>query len=222
MRCRLPAGAIAALALAAAPLSPSDAQDAPAAQPGVALICLAPATVEAAPGGVDPGAAVRDAFTTLLSGPTLAVQPLASRLPSQARAEARLSDCGFLLLTTVKHERKTGGGGILGKLATGAVQEGTAAVSVSAGGSAVGRVAAGAAADAANGTVGEYATSSRQKDELVLSYRLESTGGRALLEDSEKRKAKTDGEDLLTPLAQRAAEAIADAVSQPSARSGTP
>jgi hypothetical protein len=56
----------------------------------------------------------------------------------------------------------------------------------------------------------------------VLSYRLESAGGRAVLEHSEKRKAKTDGEDLLTPLAQRAAEAIADAVSQPSARSGTP
>jgi len=33
-----------------------------------------------------------------------------------------------------------------------------------------------------------------------------------LLEKSEKRKAKADGEDLLTPLTQRAAEAIAAAV----------
>jgi hypothetical protein len=56
--------------------------------------------------------------------------------------------------------------------------------------------------------------SSRQKDELALSYRLENAGGQVLVEDSGKRKAKSDGEDLLTPLAQKAAEAIAEAVAK--------
>jgi hypothetical protein len=34
------------------------------------------------------------------------------------------------------------------------------------------------------------------------------------VEKSEKRKAEADGEDLLTPLAQKAAEAIAEAVTK--------
>ena len=206
--------ALAALALAMTPLAPAAAQDPAPAEPAVAQICLAPATVEAAPNGVDPVAAVSAAFSTFLSGPTLAVQPLSARLQSQARQEAKLGGCAFLLLTTVKHERKTGGGGILGKMAGGAVQQGAWAVTGTVGGSMAGRVAAGAVAGAASSTINDYAMSSRQKDELTLSYRLEDASGKVLAEDSEKRKAKADGEDLLTPIAQQAAEAIAEAVAK--------
>ena len=206
--------ALAALALATTPLAPAAAQDPAPAGPAVAQICLAPATVEAAPNGVDPVAAVSAAFSTFLNGPTLAVQPLGSRLQSQARQEAKLGGCGFLLLTTVKHERKTGGSGILGKMAGGAVQQGAWAVTGSVGGSMAGRVAAGAVAGAASSTINDYAMSSRQKDELTLTYRLEDGNGKVLAEDSEKRKAKADGEDLLTPIAQKAAEAIAEVVAQ--------
>ena len=191
------------------PLATAAAQDPPAA-PAVAQICLAPATVEAAPNGVDPVAAVGAAFSTFLSGPSLAVQPLSSRLQSQARQEAKLGGCGFLLLTTVRHERKTGGG-FLGKVAGGAVQQGAWAVTGSVGGSTVGRVAAGAVAGAASSSINDYAMASRQKDELTLKYRLEDAGGKVLAEGSDKRKAKADGEDLLTPAAQKAAEAIAEA-----------
>jgi outer membrane lipoprotein SlyB len=206
--------ALAALVLTTTPLAPAAAQDSGAAAPAVAQICLAPATVEAAPNGVDPVAAVGAAFSTFLNGPTLAVQPLSARLQSQARQEAKLGGCTFLLLTTVKHERKTGGGGILGKMAGGAVQQGAWAVAGSAGGSMAGRVAAGAVAGAASSTINDYAMSSRQKDELTLTYRLEDANGKVLAEDSEKRKAKADGEDLLTPIAQKAAEAIAEAVAK--------
>ena len=208
--------ALAALLIAAVPPAPATAQDPGAAGPPVAQICLAPATVEAAPNGVDPVAAVGAAFSTFLNGPTLAVQPLSARLQSQARQEAKLGGCGFLLLTTVKHERKTGGGGILGKMAGGAVQQGAWAVSGTVGGSMAGRVAAGAVAGAASSTINDYAMSSRQTDELTLTYRLEDAGGKVLVEDTEKRKAKADGEDLLTPIAQEASEAIAGAVASPS------
>ena len=206
--------ALAALLIAALPVAPVAAQDAGTAAPAVAQICLAPASVAAAPNGVDPVAAVGAAFSTFLNGPTLAVQPLTARLQSQARQEAKLAGCQFLLLTTVKHERKTGGGGILGKMAGGAVQQGAWAVAGSAGGSMAGRVAAGAVAGAASSTINDYAMSSRQKDELTLTYRLEDGSGKVLVEDSEKRKAKADGEDLLTPIAQKAAEAIAEAVAK--------
>ena len=201
------AGALLFLGL---PLAPAMAQEPEPAAP-VAQICLAPASVEAAPNGVDPVAAVSAAFSTFLTGPTLAVQPLSSRLQSQARQEAKLGGCGFLLLTTVKHERKTGGSGFLGKMAGGAVQQGAWAVTGSVGGSTVGRVAAGAVAGAASSSVNDYAMASRQKDELTLKYRLEDASGKVLAEGSDKRKAKADGEDLLTPAAQKAAEAIAEA-----------
>ncbi len=176
-------------------------------------ICLAPATVERAPAGVDPLTAVRETFTGFLTGPSLAVQPLSARLASQVREEAKVAGCPFVLIPTIKHERKTGGGGLFGKVASGAVQQGAWSVS-GAGGSTVGRVVAGAAAGAVSGAAADYASSSQTKDELTLSYRLESSAGAVLLEKSEKRKAKSDGEDLLTPLVQHAAETIVAAMGQ--------
>ena len=217
MKSSVASRAVAALTLLALPLASAAAQEPAPAGPPVAQICLAPATVEAAPNGVDPVEAVSAAFSTFLNGPTLAVQPLASRLQSQARQEAKLGGCELILLTTVKHERKTGGGGILGKMAGGAVQQGAWAVTGTVGGSMAGRVAAGAVAGAASSTINDYAMSSRQKDELTLTYRLENASGQVLVEDTEKRKAKADGEDLLTPIAQEASEAIAEAVASPGA-----
>jgi hypothetical protein len=210
---RLLAGALPMLLAPGVAVAQNDA----ATMPNVTRICLAPATVEAAPNGVDPMAAVRDAFTSFLTGPTLAVQPLNARLQSQVREEAKLAGCRFLLLPSVKHERKSGGGGLFGKVASGAVQQGAWAVSGSAG-STVGRVVAGAAAGAASSAVYDYASSSRNKDELTLAYRLESAAGAVLVENSQKRKAKSNGEDLLTPLVQRAAEAIAGAATKGPAR----
>jgi hypothetical protein len=62
--------------------------------------------------------------------------------------------------------------------------------------------------------VSDYAYGSRSKDELTLKYRLESGSGAVLAEKSEKRKAKSDGEDLLTPVVQRAAEVVAAAAAR--------
>jgi hypothetical protein len=179
----------------------------------VTQICLAPAAIEAAPTGVDPVTAVRETFVSFLTGPTLTAEPLAARLPSQAREEAKLNGCALLLFPTIKHERKSGGGGLFGKVASGAVQQGAYSVS-GATSSTVGHVVAGAAAGAAQSAAYDYASNSRVKDELTLSYRLESASGEKLLEESDKRKATADGEDLLTPLVQHAAEDIAAAAAK--------
>jgi hypothetical protein len=53
------------------------------------------------------------------------------------------------------------------------------------------------------------------KDEMMLEYRLEAADRSApMLTKSEKSKAKSDGEDLLTPMVEHAANAIANAVTQ--------
>lgn len=205
---------VAAAGQAAVGQNAGASADATTPPKATAQICLAPVAVEAAPTGMDPVTAVRDAFTSFLTGPSLAVQPLTARLQSQVREEAKIAGCRFLLLPSLKHERKTGGG-LLGKVAGGAVQQGAWAVTGSAG-STVGRVAAGAVAGAASSAVSDYAYGSRSKDELTLKYRLESGAGAVLVEKQGKRKAKSDGEDLLTPVVQQAAELVADAVATPS------
>lgn len=173
-------------------------------------ICLAPAAVEASPSGSDPVAAVRESFTSFLTGPTLGVTPLNARLESQVRQEAKLAGCSYLLLPTVKHQRKTGRS-LLGRVAGGAAEQG--AWSVAAGtGSTAGRIAANAAAGAARTAAWDYAHGFRTKDELSLSWRLEGADGAELKKGKDKRKAKSDGEDLLTPLVQSASESIAAVV----------
>jgi hypothetical protein len=177
-------------------------------------ICLAPASVEASTGNATTVVnAVRETFTAFLTGPTLGVQPLSSRLSSQVRTEAKQANCRYLLLTTVKQQHKSGSH-ILGRAAGEAVHEGAwrAAGSV---GSTAGSVAASAVAGAASGAAWDMASGVKAHDELSLTYRLEGADGGLLTEKTEKQKAGSDGEDLLTPLAQRAAEAVATAVSKP-------
>jgi hypothetical protein len=186
------------------------------AKPDTTRICLAPAHVETAIGNASEAVgAVRETFTTFLTGPTLQVRPLNARLESQVREEAKAAGCPYLLLPTVKHVRKTDGGGFLRRMAGGAVEQGAWRAGAAAG-STVGGIAAGAAAGAAGVAANDYASSVRTKDELSLGYRLEAAGGKVLLDKTEKRKAQSDGEDLLTPLVQNAAEAVvAVAAGQP-------
>ena len=177
-------------------------------------ICLAPPDAQI-PYRDNAGAvaAVRETFTGFLTGPSLAVTPLSARLASQTREEAKQISCRYLLFTTVKQVRKTGSS-LLRRMAGSAAENG--AWQVAAGGVGAGAATRIVAASAAGGVATtNFASAVQAKDELTLEYRLELPDGRALLEKTEKRKAKTDGEDLLSPLVQGAAEAIAAAVTGP-------
>jgi outer membrane lipoprotein SlyB len=100
-------------------------------------------------------------------------------------------------------------------LAAGAVQNGAYAVGSSSS-STVARVATSAAAGAAGAAASAYTYASivKTRDELALVSRLESGDGKVLLQRTDKRKASSDGEDLVTPVVQHAAEAIADVVTR--------
>ena len=172
-------------------------------------ICLAPASAQMVTNNnTEAMNAVRDLFATFLTGPSISATALNSRLPSQARQEAKQNGCAFVLFTTLKHTRKEAGGGLLGKMVTGAAQQGAMSVGAATN-SNVGRVAANTIAGAAAAAASSLATSTKAYDQLELSYRLEGAAGQVILEKSAKRKAKADGEDLLTPLVERAADEIA-------------
>jgi hypothetical protein len=153
---------------------------------------------------------VRELFRSFLTGPSLQVVPLEARLASLAIDEARAKSCGHVLTAALTRKRSSGSS-LLGRVAG---QAGTtAAWSIPGGGLA--SAAARGAAVAATQTASEMASSTKAKDEMRVEYRLASvSGGQALGPKTESAKATVDGEDLLTPLVERVAEAVATAALQ--------
>ncbi|HXG93340.1 MAG TPA: hypothetical protein VNN73_13415 [Blastocatellia bacterium] len=153
--------------------------------------------------------AVRNTFARDLNRPTVEVIALNARAPQQAIDEAKQSQCDYVLFSGLT--QKKGGGGMFGKIAG---NIGGAVASTIPYGSSTGGAAARAAAATAIYTTAEIAASVKAKDEITLDYRLETTDGAAkpVIETSGKAKAKSDGEDVITPMIEKAATAILAAV----------
>jgi hypothetical protein len=199
------------LTLAAGAAFSAAAADAASQKPAAPSACVA-LTVPSVQ-GVDGDStafavAVRDLFASYLKGPSIRTVSLESRLASQAALEARDKDCGHMLLVTV--ERKRSGGSSVGKFVGQAA--GNAVWRTPVGGGVTGAVVSGATSATAQ-ALHSFASGIRAKDELELSYRI---GAPDAVERGKpamsKAKAKSDGEDLLTPLVETAANAIVTAV----------
>jgi hypothetical protein len=192
--------ALAVQALVASPSMPAHSD--------TVRICLAPAQVEGSTGNSQQAAdAVRATFSSFLTGPSVSVTPLTSRLDSQAREEAHAAGCPHVLFTTLKLVHKTGGGSMFGKVAAGAADVG-ASVASSSIGNPTARAATSTAAYGVDAAVRQMSSSVKAKDEMTLEYRLEGSDGRTEVADKDKRTASADGEDLLTPAARKASEAV--------------
>ena len=176
-----------------------------------APVCIAiglPAVKGMEGNALEVGGAVRELLASFLNGASIRVTALEARLPSQELAEATQKACGALLVATLT--RKRGGGGLLGQVLGQAAS--TAAWQIP-GGSAASSVARGVAIASAQ-AVSTVAYHTKAKDEMRLEFRITSTDGRPVLKPrSEEAKASVDGEDLLTPLVQKAAESIVAVVS---------
>jgi len=177
-----------------------------------AHICLAPPSVQTASGtAADAMNTGRETFTSYLTGPSLEVAPLSARLESQARQKAKANNCPYLLFTTLKQVRRTSGDGFLGRVAASAAEDGAYAAGAPVS-SAAGRAAVDATADAAGAAAANYGSTTKSKDELTFTSHLESADGKVLVDLTAKGSAHSDGEDLLTPLVEKAATAVAAAV----------
>lgn len=163
--------------------------------------------------GVDDATAfatsLRELFASYLTGPSLRAVPLDARLTSQATEEARQKGCSHMLLVSVARKRNDGSGvgRVLGRAAGAAASYGVPYGGTAATAAARGAVVAGAYA------ISNAAETTRAKDEITLEYRiatLERIGGASA--KTHKAKAKSDGEDLLTPIVEAVSEAIAATV----------
>jgi hypothetical protein len=168
--------------------------------------CIAvtmPAVQGMAGNAPDVAGGVRDLVVNYLTGPSVKVVSLEARLPSQAAEEAKEKKCEPLLLLTLT--RKSGGSRFTKALGQAA---GTSSWYLPGGGS-VASATARVAAQAGLQTASSLASSTKAKDEVRLEYRLQSAGGEVQFgPNTEHQTATADGEDLLTPVVARAAEAI--------------
>jgi hypothetical protein len=180
--------------------------DLPASGPASDAGCLAIVmpTVQGMPGSAgDVAGGLRDLMTNYLTGPSVKVVVLEARLPSQASEEARQKGCEPILIASLT--RKSGGGRFAKALGQAA---GASSWYLPGGGSvasATARVGASAGLQAAS----SLASTTRAHDEVRFEYRLQSAAGQVQFgPKTESQTATADGEDLLTPIVMRAAEAI--------------
>ena len=178
--------------------------------PGAACLAVVLPSVQGVDGSATSVAmGVRDLFVSYLNGPALRTVTLEARLPAQAAIEARQKGCDRMLLTTMVRKRDGGSrlGGVLGQAA------GTAAWHAAPYGAGAGAAAVRGVAVAGAQAASTLAAETRRKDEVRLEYRVGAPESVASIKPlSEKAKARTDGEDLLTPLVERASQAIFSAV----------
>ena len=159
-----------------------------AKKPGVIRIGLITPKVEVSSGDAARTAeTLRTSFAGQLNSPNVEVVPLAARQLSEALDEARKSQCDYLL--TVSATIKKGGGSMFGR--------------------AIGNIATAATGVPTGGVVNAI----KAKDELSLNYVLDNLQTSAtVLSNTTKAKARSDGEDIITPEVQKASQAILAAV----------
>jgi hypothetical protein len=188
-------------------LTPAQDKSSPSATaPCVAIVMP---SVEGVEDSTAVASSVRSLFQSYLTGPSLRSIALDAKLVSQANQEAIQKQCTKVL--TVSLTRKAGGNG-KSKVATAAQAAGTAAGYIPGGG--IGEIAvAGAAAGAQ--AIGSLASTTRAKDEMRIEYRVTTVDGAQILPaKTDSRKAQSNGEDIVTPLVERAANAIAFVVTK--------
>jgi hypothetical protein len=145
---------------------------------------------------------IRTMLIQYLNGPGLEIVPMTAMLPTQIDEEAKEKTCDYILYSSVT-QKKSGGMSFL-KAAT--MASSLTPIGAMAGATRAATAAAGTAAVAQAATV---SSAVKAKTEYTLAYKLMATGNPSpVLSSAATAKAKSDGEDVVTPLIQQAAMAI--------------
>jgi hypothetical protein len=148
--------------------------------------------------------AIQNTLVQYLKGTKIEIVPLEAKLQSAIDAEAKEKACDYVLYATISHKKGGGGFGMFKKIAPvlGSV------VPMAGMGSVVGAVAGSVASTAIN----TAATSNvKPKDELTLDISLKN-GSEVALTKQFKAKAKSAGEDVISPIVEQAATALVETV----------
>ena len=178
---------------------------------GVVRLGVAPVKTGSVGEGLDASelaAAVKNTLDEYLKGTNVEIVAIEAGLPAQIKEEAKQKQIDFVLFLNVSHKKGGGGfGKMFGRIAPviadsipGAERSVEANTAINAGRDVL-------------YTAGDAARSVKAKDELTLEINLETSENQVLAKQF-KAKAKSDGEDLITPLVEQIAQAILQAVSK--------
>jgi len=174
--------------------------------------------------GADYSTPIRNVIVALMSGPAVEIAALDSHVAMQLQAEAQQKQCDYILYSSVAVKHSAGSG--LGKFMkmAGPVANLTPMGMMAHGmGSVMAMSAASAAASAAAQQAQQQAISQlsgfngqvKSKDDVSVQYQLVQTGQTApVVQNALLGKAKSDGEDVLTPLLQDTANTVLTTVSK--------
>lgn len=174
---------------------------------GVIRIGLAGVKVTAVGEGLngnDLAAAIQNTLSDYLKGTKVELVQLEAKLPSALAEEAKSKECDYLLLANVSH-KKGGGGFGFGKVLGQVVQQ--------TGGGAWGNTTANVAGAIATRAIVAATLSQnvKAKDEISLDIKLQK-GDSSAFAKQYKTKAKSDGEDIISPMIEQIAQAILDTI----------
>ncbi|MGE5052562.1 MAG: hypothetical protein ACM3WP_00240 [Acidobacteriota bacterium] len=190
--------------------------------PGKIRIGVAPPEAQVGQGnnaGADYSTPIRNAEVALMSGPAIEVAALDAHVPVQLQAEAQQKQCDYILFSSVAVKHSSGGFGKFAKF-------GGMAASLTPVGAMAGGMRGAAAAQAAAGMAASQAAQHqamsqlagfngqiKSKDDVTVQYQLVIPGqSTPVVQNSLAGKAKSDGEDVLTPLLQQAATTVLTSV----------
>lgn len=196
--------------------APVPGPQAPAVKaPGKIRVGIAPPEAQLGQGnnaGADYSTPIRNVVVTLMSGPAVEIVALDAHIAMQLQAEALQKQCDYILYSGVTVKHSSGGG--FGKF----MKAGSMAANMTPMGAmahGMGGVAAAQAASMAASQMAQQQAISqlagfngqiKSKDDVSVEYQLITPGqATPLTQNSLKGKAKSDGEDVLTPLLQQAA-----------------
>lgn len=178
---------------------------------GVVCIGLVGVRTVAAGEGINPeelAGAIQNTLTDSLNKPNLEVVRLEAKNATEVEAEAKSKECDYVIYANISH--KKGGGGMFGKVMSGM---GSAIPGVGYGDTA-GAIARDVAVTALY-TAASISAQVKSKDEISLEIKIQPTGSPAAIFTKQyKAKAKSDGEDIITPIVEQAAQAITETVAQ--------
>jgi hypothetical protein len=191
--------------------SASSSSDVGDKKPGVVRIGMANVKTGSVGDGMNAqelAAAVRNTLADYLKTPKLEIVQLEAKLPSAIADEAKEKQCDYVIYANVSHKKGGGGGfGMFGKVLAPAI----GATGLGNTGSTAGNIA-GSVATRSIVSAGTMSENVKSKDEITLDIKLVAAAdNRTPLAKQYKGKAKSDGDDVISPLIEQAAQAILDA-----------
>jgi len=149
--------------------------------------------------------AVRNTLGEYLKGAKIELVQIEADMESGIVAEAKQKECDYVLYAQISHKKGGGGFGMFSKIAPaiGGVITGTTTGNRD-----------GQTGGNGNYTAADAARNIKSKDELTLDIKLTAASGAQALARQYKTKAKSDGEDIISPLVEQAATAILEIANQ--------